>query len=287
MRGRVPAPLSVSSVNEYTGPLVIINETRPSLITADSAMTEAATILSVRFECLSAKTITTNEVELPPVSSVQQIKEYFEEKYDIPVCLQTLRRSSVVLKQDTPVASLRLRDGDELHVSYYAKAECQEMRKAMRWLEVFVNCVVQDGDEFQQDEEDEEVLEDMVNCLFSPWETPVTLANKKVFVSNGGLNLTIQLHNYLLSHQWEKLPGPLKLMEGQVLSVLWSLCEDITFRQVIFNKGGLKNSKMSLLRVPILPNQPIIDKSTPDDNSVLLITVERAIDFLSRYVQLQ
>ena len=52
-------------------------------------MTEAATTLSVSFECLSAKTITTNEVELPPVSSVQQIKEYFEEKYDISVCLQT------------------------------------------------------------------------------------------------------------------------------------------------------------------------------------------------------
>ena len=250
-------------------------------------MTETTTTLSVRFECLSVKTITTNEVELPPVSSVQQIKEYFEEKYDIPVCLQTIRRSSVVLKQDTPVASLRLRDRDELHVSYYAKAECQEMRRATRWLEAFVNCVVHGGEFPLELDKEEQVLEDMVNYSFVPWETPVKLANKKVFVSNGGLNLTIQLHKYLLSHQWEQLPRPLKIMEGQVLQVLWALCEIFTFRQVIFNEGGLKNCKMSLLRVPILPNQPIIDKSTPDDNSALLATVERAIEFLTGYVQLK
>ena len=244
-------------------------------------MTEATTTLLVRFECLSAKTITTSEVELPPVSSVQQIKEYFEEKYDIPVCLQTLRRSSVVLKQDTPVASLRLRDGDELHVSYYAKAECQEMRRVMRWLEAFVNCVLHDG-EFPQDlDKEERVLEDLVADLFYPWATPVKLANKKVFVSRGGLNLTIQLHKYLLSHQWEQLPGHLKPMEGQALLVLWALCENLQFRQVILDEGGLKNGKMSLLRVPILPNQPIIDKSTPDDNYDLCDTIQLAIGVLS------
>ena len=260
------------------------NETLPLLLnTADSAMT-ATTTLSVRFECLSAKTITTSEVELPPVSSVQQIKEYFEEKYDIPVCLQTLRRSSVVLRQDTPVASLRLGHGDELQVSYYAKADCQEMHRVVRWLEVFVNCVVHGG-EFPQDLDEEQVLEDMVKDLFVPWEMPVKLANKKVFVSHGGLNLTIHLHKYLLSHQWEQLPRPLKLMEGQVLLVLWMLSDNVTFRQVIFNEGGLKHCKKSLLRVPILPNQSLIDKSTPNDSSALLETVERAIGLLSWYVR--
>ena len=172
----------------------------------------------------------------------------------------------------------------QLHVSYYAKAECQEMRRVMRWLEAFVSCVVQNG-EFSQDRE--LVLEDMVNCLFLPWDSPVKSANKKVFVFNGGLDLTIQLHKYLLSYQWEQLPGPLKVMECQVLSVLWALSENVTFRQIIFNKGGLQDCKMSLLREPILPNQPIIDKSTPNDNYNLLVTVERAIDLLSWYVQLQ
>ena len=156
------------------------------------------------------------------------------------------------------------------------------MRRVMRWLEVFVSCVVQDG-EFSQDG-DPLVLEDMVNCLFLPWESPVKSANKKLFVFNGGLDLTIQLHKYLLSYQWEQLPGRLKLMEGQVLWVLWALSEDVTFRQIVFNKGGLQDCKMSLLRVPILPNQPIVDKSTPDDNYILA-TVERAIAFLSWYVR--
>ena len=250
-------------------------------------MTETTMTLSVSFECLSAKTITTSEVELPPVSSVQQIKEYFEEKYDIPVCLQTLRRSSVVLKQDTLVASLRLRDGDELHVSYYAKADCQEMRRAMRWLEAFVNCVVH-GREFPKDlnKERADLLENLGFELFLPWTTPVKLANKKVFVSNGGLNLTIQLHKYLLSHQWEQLPGPLKLIEAQVLLVLWHLCETLPFKQAVLNGGCLRSSIMSLLRVPILPNQPIIDASSPDDNFAVCKTMHRAIGVLSWYVSL-
>ena len=184
--------------------------------------------------------------------------------FDIPVCLQTLRRSSVVLKQDTLAASLSFREGDELHVSYYAKAECQEMRRVMRWLEAFVNCVVHGG-EFPQDlNKEEEVLEDMGFDLFTPWETPVKLANKQVFVSNGGLNLTIQLHNYLLNNQWEQLLGPLKVMERQVLLVWWHLCETLPFRHAILNGGCLRSSIMSLLRAPILPNQPIIDTSAPE-----------------------
>ena len=222
------------------------------------------------------------------MSSVQQIKEYFEEKYDIPVCLQTLRRSSVVLKQDTPVASLCFRDGDELHVSYYAKAECQEMRRVMRWLEAFVNCVVHGG-EFPQDlNKEERVLDNVGFELFLPWETPVKLANKKVFVSNGGLNLTIQLHNYLLSHQWDQLPGLLKAIENEVLLVLWHLCETLPFRHAILNGGCLRSSIMSLLCVPILPNQPIIDTSATDFqefyNSILSETIQRALGVISRYV---
>ena len=251
--------------------------------------TKQSTTLSVHFECSSEKTATTKEVELPPgLPSVQQIKEYFEEKYDIPVCLQTLRRSSVVLKQDTPVASLCFRDGDELHVSYYAKAECQEMRRVMRWLEAFVNCVVHGG-EFPQDlNKEERVLDNVGFELFMPWETPVKLANKKVFVSNGGLNLTIQLHNYLLSHQWDQLPGLLKAIENEVLLVLWHLCETLPFRHAILNGGCLRSSIMSLLRVPILPNQPIIDTSATDFqefyNSILSETIQRALGVISRYV---
>ena len=253
-------------------------------IFADSAMTEEKTSLLVRFECLSAKTITTNEIELPPVSTVQQIKEYFEEKHDIPVCLQTIRHCSVVLKQNTPVASLRLRHGDELHVSYYAKAECQKMRRVLRWLEAFVNSVVHVR-EFPQDLNKEQlVLEYLVFDLFVPWDIPVKLANKKVFVSYGGLSLTIQLHRHLLSHQWEQLPNYLKLMEGQVLMVQWALCDNASYRQAIYNEGGLKNSIKSLLRVQILPNLPITDTSTPEDNHTLVTTIVRAVEFLSEYV---
>ena len=246
-------------------------------------MTEEKTSLLVRFECLSAKTITTNETELPPVSSVQQIKEYFEEKHDIPVCLQTIRHSSVVLKQDTPVASLRLRHGDELHVSYYAKAECQEMRRVLRWLEAFVDCTVHGRDFPLAIDKEEPVLDDVVFDLFLPWETPVKLANKKVFAYHGGLSLTIQLHRHLLSHQWEQLPGPLKLVEGQVLLVLWSLCETLPYRQAIYDEGCLSDAVKSLLRVPVLPGQPIIDPTSPNDidSYALIEALGRSIGVLS------
>ena len=253
-------------------------------IFADSAMTEAKTSLLVRFECLSAKTITTNEIELPPVSTVQQIKEYFEEKHDIPACLQTIRHCSVVLKQDTPVASLRLRHGDELHVSYYAKAECQEMRRVIRWLEAYVTIVQQDGDQLSQQDDEEQVLEDMVNYLFLPWGSPVKTANKNLFVSYGGLSLTIQLHKYLLSYQWLYLPDYLKLMEGQVLLVQWALCENASYRLAIYNEGGLKNAINSVLRVQIYPHLSITDTSTPEDNFALVTTIERAVEFLGGYV---
>ena len=244
-------------------------------------MAEENTSLLVRFECLSAKTITTNEIELPPVSTVQQIKEYFEEKHDIPVCLQTIRHRSVVLKQDTPVASLRLRHGDELHVSYYAKAECQEMRRVLRWLEAFVDCTVH-GREFPLAlDKEEPVLENVGFEFFLPWETPVKLANKKVFVYHGGLSFNIQLHRHLLSYQWEQLPAPLKLIECQVLLVLWNLCETLPYRQAIYDEGCLSDAVKSLLRVPVLPGQPIIDPTSPDDSSTIIETLQTSIGVLS------
>ena len=110
------------------------------------------------------------------------------------------------------------------------------------------------------------------------------VSNKKVFVSNGGLNLTIQLHNYLLSHQWDQLPGLLKAIENEVLLVLWHLCETLPFRHAILNGGCLRSS----CYVYQFPNQPIIDTSATDFqefyNSILSETIQRALGVISRYV---
>ena len=185
-----------------------------------------------------------------------------------------------LIQQDTSVASFRLRHGDELHVSYYAKAECQEMRRVLRWLEAFVDCTVHGRDFPLALDKEEPVLDDGFD-LFSPWETPVKLANKKVFVYHGGRSLTIQLHRHLLSHQWEQLPGPLKLVEGQVLLVLWTLCETLPYRQAIYDEGCLSDAVKSLLRVPVLPGQPIIDPTSPNDSYALIEALHKSIGVIS------
>ena len=241
-------------------------------------------ILSVRFECLSEKKTISKEVELPPVSSVQQIKKYFEDKYDIPVCLQTIRHNSVVLKQDTPVASLRLRHEDELHLTYYAVAECQSVSRVIEWL----------GDLEDHFEEssipysflDQRVLKDLSFDLFFPWESATKRANRHFFIVNGGLKMLMRLYKVILRFEWTNNDAAIKILEFDMLSALWNLSEAVLFRHAILEEGGLSMCIESLLRVSVNGSEPLeVPSAVPSEEAMLSFliheTIQRAIGVLT------
>ena len=247
--------------------------------------------LSIHFECLSEKTTIIREVKLPPVTSVLQIKQYLEDKHNVPVCMQTLRHRSVVLNEDTSIRSLRLRAGDELHVSYYAAAECEEVRSVIKWVQAILRFLT-DGEYPADIDDTDPVLEHLSFELFLPWESSVKRANKQFFIVNGGLGFLVQLHEHFLHYEWCELREPLKLLESDVLSVLWNLSDTFPFRHAIIRLGGLKNCIMSLLRVAVHPDKPLEDTSAPEEtrylfNIVLHSTIQRAIGLLTWYAHTQ
>ena len=240
--------------------------------------------VSVRFECLSEKKTISKEVELPPVSSVQQIKEYFEEKYDIPVCLQTIRHNSVVLKQDTPVASLRLRHGDEFHLTYYAAAECQAVSGVIEWLEQLNNYFEESSIPYSF--LDQRPLEDLSFELFSPWESATKRANKYFFIVNGGLRVLMRLCKVTLRFEWTNSDAAIKILESDMLSALWNLSEAVLFRHAILEEGGLSMCIESLLRVSVNGSEPLeVPSAVPGDEAMLSflihVTIKRAIGLLT------
>ena len=244
--------------------------------------------LSVQFECLSEKTTIIREVKLPPVTSVLQIKQYLEDKHNVPVCMQTLRHRSVVLNEDTSIRSLRLRAGDELHVSYYAAAECEEVRSVIKRLESLDKfCEFEENDTIPQ-YMDDRVLEFLSFDLFFPWVSPVKRANKQFFIANGGLSVLMELYRITLRHTWVKLPLELKVFELDLLSALWNLSETIPFRHAILKEDGLAMCMKSLVRVEVDGSNQLVVPNLGDDEEDHMITcrlisntIQRAIGVLT------
>ena len=215
----------------------------------------AMTSLSVQFECLSEKTTIIREVKLPPVTSVLQIKQYLEDKHNVPVCMQTLRHRSVVLNEDTSIRSLRLRAGDELHVSYYAAAECEALLSVIKWLETTLSIV---RDKKDPDDYPLHPLDDLSN-MFQPWRTPAKLANVEYFIAKGGLRCLMELYGSLLEHKWENMSNLWRYLEKSIIISLWDMSLEVSHRQLIVKEGGLRMCLASLTRVPVPANKPLLE----------------------------
>ena len=203
------------------------------------------------------------DFELPDVETVLGIKEYLEENYQVPVCMQTLYHGGATLRDDTTVASLRLRNGDKFVLAYYATAEIEETRIVISWLETLVTSIKEGGapevpyDCFEQD---------MLGAeLFFPYEKPQKRANKDLFVASGGLTMLLQVYDYLTKCPWRDLPGELRLFELNVMSGLFPLARTFAYREAIVKEGAIKMCQSSLLRVKIQYNQKITDPSAPED----------------------
>ena len=215
------------------------------------------------------KSSSLRELELPyDTRVVLDVKRYIENEFSIPVCVQTLRLASAVLRDDTPLSSLRLRSGDTLHVSYYAAAECEQLRYVIHWLERLVSSLREEGvpsrrnfSERRRSAVTGDNLLVHLGRLFLPWGSPEKRANKLFFVQNGGLELMLQLFSLLLTQPWTEMPLQLKRIEYKLLSTLWNLCETYKIRHEVLRRGGLSMCLQSLLQVEVRSGEPIVDKS--------------------------
>ena len=212
---------------------------------------ETCPSLSVHFECLSEKTTIIREVTLPPaVTTVLQIKQHLEDEYNVPVCMQTVRYGSVVLNEDTSIKSLRLRAGDELHMSYYATAECKKLLSVLRWLEATLSNVRGNvRDERNQEPYGYYHPLDRLADLFMP---SAELANKDYFIAQGGLKLLMELYGCLLKYEWENMADQWRYLEDRILLALRRLSRyTLSHGQLILKEDGLRMCLATLTRVSI------------------------------------
>ena len=207
------------------------------------------------------------EVELPSVTTVLGFKEHLEEKFNVPVCMQTLHHASATLRDDTSIASLRLRNGDKFVLSYYAAAECEETRRVIKWLETLASSFREGEVPYVDFGSDEQRI--LGTELFFPYQKPTKIANKQLFVANGGLGVLMQVYGNLTKCNWESMSGESRFLESNVLSALLPLSNTLAYQPAILKEGGVKMCLTSLLRVPIYSDKPVRDISAPKDQQII------------------
>ena len=267
---------------------------------------DAEVELRFALRCLSEPTTEDSScltITIPSLHrTVLDVKEEIEATADIPVALQELRYGSAVLHDDDCLATLCLRSGDTLQLSYYAKAECSEIRACVEWLRCVVHAFSSDcvplihSNEWEMSDEVRRVMtiimvheQFMIELSFNqflPWLSPTKYANKLFFVVSGGLEVIMQLHAQLQQVSWDLLPEKLRLVECEIFISLWNLAESFQIRRAMVHYNALKACTSSMLRVKITRNAPLIDVSLPADSHfkhVLQEIINSTLGTLTKY----
>lgn len=227
--------------------------------------------LSISLRCIAHDNTRVASLTVPlDALLVNDIKKHIQDKFDIPVCAQTVTHSSVVLRDDTPISAARLRSGDELQVSYYATANCKELQVIIEWIESVVASLKVAGIPTSKTLSPlkHTVLFDQGTHLttlsfeyFSNWGSPENRMNKLYFVQNGGLDHLSELYSMLIDEEWLEMPRQLKKLESEILSALWNLSETFQNCHEVLRRGVLAMCLKSLLRTTVMKNMAIQDWS--------------------------
>ena len=264
---------------------------------------DAEVELRLSLQCLSGSTPEDSPYLIITIPSVHctilDVKEQIEAAADIPVVLQKLQYGAAVLHDDDCLDTLRLRSGDTLEVSYYAKAECLEIRACIDWLRRLVRAFSSDrvplihSNELEMSEEVRRVMAiiavrehfmiELSYKHFFPWLSPMKYANKLFFIVNGGLEAIMQLHAQLQRVSWHWLPEKLKDVECTILSTLWNLAESFQIRRAMVHYNALKACTSSMLRVEIKKNAPLTDVCPGRECYFAQRIIDSALGILTKY----
>ena len=184
---------------------------------------------------------------MKPPRNPKLFKAIIQRKFSIPTFCQEIYYESTKLKDETDLASFRIKEGDTFRVCYDTPADIRPVLKAVKSLLELVKCL----EDEQQDREMQALVKD-VACLwekhFDETKTRNYSTNMQFFIKQGGTGLALRAHTALLT-----LPGKDSLVQQLELDILmvWAqLCHKLdtaTMKQVVqLVLGSIKRQKSTM-----------------------------------------
>ena len=207
----------------------------------------------------------TKTLSLPSFpTTFRAIKEKVEESCSVPACVQTVWYQSEEVPDNCNPASLYMRSGDLVRITFPQVGECHLVRAVVKWLKEVVlilgRCVADDAKGIETIWHDcGDVLGH--NCaqilsgeLFYSWTNKTKRVNCSHFMALGGIEQLVALHKLAIKlrdrtdcERAKYLSNFYELICSQTMS---SFAMDFTCRRYIFKGGGLDQSIASFLIVP-------------------------------------
>ena len=208
--------------------------------------------VSFNFELLCSADNSREFVSLlfcPPPKTVADIKRRIEMDLSIPRCFLNLSfADGIPLTDDSQrLANLYLRSGDNLQVTFYARADVARLREDIcdvirPTLERLSTAPLQT---MWKDKHTESLLAScpkvLGNIAFEallPWGSAKSEANRRYFIQEGGLDAILGIYAVLVKLPWEPRNWALQNVEICCLSLLWNFGETAYARQLVADKGG-------------------------------------------------
>ena len=231
--------------------------------------------LQLILKCTDTQSQSVKEITLPALpSTTQDLKLAIEHSCNVPACVQELSFESHPLSAKDDVKLARIRSGDTINVRYLAEGDCKEVLEIISWMGVILAILKQENPSIHRGMSESlndllthaiefELIENLAFDYFFPWLDAKKYANKLHFVSNGGLDIMMEVYSLLQRESWGMCQLKLKYLEYGILRVLWNLSETFALRREIIRLGGLEMCMRSLMREDVVKGEAIIDRQSP------------------------
>ena len=194
------------------------------------------------------------------------VKRRVQDKFNIPLCLQTIYFNSFVLEDNQELRNIHLREGDTLTVSYTTHGDLSAVQDIINAITTVsgqlesIRQSVLDG-RLTQQEYDQVLDYDFVYHINESFvrKTPdIIRVHHLYFIHNFGADVFLKVKRLLAEIPWEKLPYKLQCLEHAALKYFWSLSSTVGIRCYLFNFPDLVELiASSILRVKAIPNEKL------------------------------
>jgi len=224
----------------------------------------------VILNCTATKTKMEKKLclEQPP-ETVSEIKEQIQSKFKVPSCCQILYFDSVLLREGESLSTYCIRDMDVLHLEYSSEADIEEVLDIISTMRKMITFIVSITPELSSESISQDLntriarnikatqVESLFSKYFVPFASERADANRLLFVHNEGVEVLHELHVMLLKQPWRTTPLEMQHLEDAILRKLQNLTAMCSVRTPVLHRHTLNAIMESMLRVQILPNQPI------------------------------
>ena len=218
--------------------------------------------LNLELKCSTDGSVTQKTVRFAPVPpTIAELKQRLENGFSVPKsCLTLCLPDGQALLDTEQIANLYLRDGDTLHVTYFAVADVHPLRRAIERairpvLELLrANSALENAKEMQKNPDSTTFLTLCQNAIFEiahkgvyPWDDFRSEANRRYLLQEGLLDVILEMYAILLPLPWNERGHPLQNLEISCLTFLWNFSETNYVRQLVVDKGGFDMMLKSIL----------------------------------------